>query len=583
MHVSPRRRSVLTLATALLAVPWTARAQPAARGPSPAHFSFRAIADDGSIVTDLKPGDLSLKVNGKPRTVQALTVYQSDAAAIAASVPLPPPYSTNVSGQGSRIIHVLVDDDSISPGRESQIKDAIRILSSELTPTDRLGILNTQGTLNITPTTDLTKVRLAASGIAGKGGASETDQDSRCRTKRVLAGVGTILSLSGAAPTTIVVFSSGLATPLVKKVTPGARGDAGTSDLCPVEPDDFTHLAAMASTANVDLYLFQVVDGLVAGGSVLDAGYESLAGVTAAQYTKMPADPQTAVSRLLRETSAYYIATFDPEPGERNGQAGRLELKTTRDKIKLRARPGVMLAKEAAAKTNVPRDMLRVGAEYRELPLRATSYASRLPTGTDVRVVALFEPLDGAPIAAASVGLFDAKGTLKAQWTAQQDDLARHPARADLQVAAGTYRVRVAVVDANGRAGTTDDEVKADMGRADPLALSTLVVGTQLPGGGFAPRLEFTSETVAIGLLEIYGVPKTGTVTVSLDVASTPDGQALANAETTVRRGSADDARTALGGFAIDRLPPGDYLMRAIVSLDGKPVGKAVRTLRKAR
>jgi hypothetical protein len=110
------------------------------------------------------------------------------------------------------------------------------------------------------------------------------------------------------------------------------------------------------------------------------------------------------------------------------------------------------------------------------------------------------------------------------------------------------------------------------------------VLGTQpQPGSGFAPRLEFTKEAVAIGLLEIYGVPKGGNVTVDLDVAQTPDGPALATAQTQVSNGSADDMRMAFGGFGIDTLDPGDYLMRAVVSLDGKPVGKVVRTLRKAK
>jgi hypothetical protein len=36
------------------------------------------------------------------------------------------------------------------------------------------------------------------------------------------------------------------------------------------------------------------------------------------------------------------------------------------------------------------------------------------------------------------------------------------------------------------------------------------------------------------------------------------------------------------GGSSIETLPPGDYLMRAVVSLDGKPVGPVVRTLRKS-
>ena len=156
---------------------------------------------------------------------------------------------------------------------------------------------------------------------------------------------------------------------------------------------------------------------------------------------------------------------------------------------------------------------------------------------------------------------------------------------AALAAAPGTYRVRVAAVDATGRAGSTDYELKVEVPRADPLKLSTLVLGTQQQGGGFAPRLDFASEPVAIGLLEIYGVPKGGNVTVDLDVVSTPEGTALATAQTSVDPGpaGAEDMRIAFGGFNIGSLAPGDYLMRAVVSLDGKPVGKVVRTLRKAR
>jgi len=590
--VTARRPLAAAAALALSLSPATAVAQ--ARPGSPVRLDFRAVGDEGQIVTDLKASDLSLKVNGKPRPIQSLTVFQTNADAIAASAPLPPPYATNTAGQGGRIIHVLIDDDSIAPGRESQVRDAIRLLTSELPPTDRLGLLTPQGTLNITPTTDLTKVRLAAGSFAGRAASVETDQDAQCRTTHVLRALGTMISLTSEPPTTIVVFSGALSPPTSKIVEVGRRDrtalggssapSSALTDTCPVRPEDFQNIGTLASTANVDVYLFHLADAMPNRSAAQDSGFESLAGATNGQYMELPQDPQTAVSRLLRETAAYYVATFEAEPGEHNGLAARVELKTTRDKVKLRTHPAVMMSKEAAAKAVAPRDLLRVAAEYRELPLRASSYASRMPTGSDVRVVAVFEPIEGgAAIAAASVGLFDPKGALKAQWTAQKDDLARHPARADLQVPPGTYRVRVAAVDANGRAGTTDDEVKADTVRADPLTLSGLVIGTQQPGGGFVPRLEFGAETVAIGLVEIYGVPKTGTVAVSLDVASTPDGQPLATADTTLGRGSADDARTAIGGFGIDNLPPGDYVMRAVVSLDGKPVGKVVRTLRKAR
>jgi len=114
--------------------------------------------------------------------------------------------------------------------------------------------------------------------------------------------------------------------------------------------------------------------------------------------------------------------------------------------------------------------------------------------------------------------------------------------------------------------------------------VSALVLGTQQQGGGFAPRLEFSgADQVAIGLLEIYGVPKGGNVTVDLEVAPSLDGTPLANAQTTVSPGNVEDMRIAFGGFSIASLAPGDYQMRAVINLDGKAVGRVVRTLRKTQ
>ena len=72
-------------------------------------------------------------------------------------------------------------------------------------------------------------------------------------------------------------------------------------------------------------------------------------------------------------------------------------------------------------------------------------------------------------------------------------------------------------------------------------------------------------------------------VTASFELAATADGPAIADHSVPLTVGPHDDVRIAFSGFAIDSMPPGDLVMRAIVSLDGKPVGRAVRTLRKVK
>lgn len=579
----------LAVYVAVPAVP--ASAQPPKGAPG-VRVDFRAFAEDGSPIADLKAEELSLKVNGKPRAIKSLNLFKTiggDAAAPGSG--LPAPYATNIVGASGRVLHVLIDDDSIAPGRENALREAMRLLTSELAPADRIGVLSAQGQLNLAPGTDPTKVRLAVDGLAGRASATESDADAQCRTVRVLGTLATMLSMTRGAPTTIVMFAGGLAPP-AQTITemrrrPSASADslaAGGNDACPVRPEDFEKIGALAGSSHADLYLFHVIDGMATHSSAQDAGFESLAGVTGAEFVRLVGSPQTAVSRLLRETAAYYVATFEPEAGERNGQVARIELRSTRDKVKLRSRPSLEIPKDTAKAAASPKDMLRVADAYHDLPLRATAYTSRNPGSDEVKIVALFEGAESSvALASASVGLFDEKNTLKKQWSAQAADLAKRPVMAALTAPPGTYRLRVAALDTSGRTGTTDHELKAEVPRADPLKLSTLVLGTQQQGGAFAPRLEFTSEPVAIGLLEIYGVPKGSAVTVNLDVVTSAEGAAIATAQATISPGPSEDMRIAFGGFNIASLAPGDYLMRAVVSLDGKPVGRVERTLRKAQ
>ena len=571
-------------------IPAALGAQSGKGGPQ-VRIDFRALADDGSQVSDLKAEDITLKVNGKARQLHSLSLFRAGAAATTeAGSSLPVPYGTNAVGQSGRIIHILIDDDSISPGREVQVKEAVRLLTAELAPGDRIGVLTTQGQLNMRPGTDPTKVRLAVDALTGRAGSSETKADSQCRTVRVLAGVGSMLALTGSTPTTILLFSGGLAKPeqkiidMTRRSAPTeATAAAATNDICPVRPEDFENIGMLASSARADLYMFHLTEAMATRSSEQDAGFESLAGATGAEFVRLTASPQASIARLLRETAAYYTATFEADPGERTGITMRVDLKPTRDKVKLRTRPSVMIPK-VEAKAVQPKDMLRVAGERTELPLRVTAYTSRTTGNDEVTIAALFEGVDtNAVLSAASVGLFDGKGTLKKQWSAQAGELSKRPVVAALTAPPGTYRLRVAAVDGAGRAGTADYELNAEIPRADPLKLSALVLGTQQPGGGFAPRLDFTGEPVAIGMVEIYGVPKGGAVTVELDVAASANGAPLANAPTTVTPGRTEDMRIAFGGFSIATLEPGDYQMRAVVSLDGKPVGKVVRTLRKSK
>jgi hypothetical protein len=116
--------------------------------------------------------------------------------------------------------------------------------------------------------------------------------------------------------------------------------------------------------------------------------------------------------------------------------------------------------------------------------------------------------------------------------------------------------------------------------RDGPLELSSLVLGVAVEGR-FTGRLQFYDESTAVAYLEIYGVP-TGELSAELQLAGIEGGPPAVRGAMRITGEPSDDQHVALGGIPIGSLPPGDIIVRAVVSLDGVPIGTVSRTLRKA-
>jgi len=229
-----------------------------------------------------------------------------------------------------------------------------------------------------------------------------------------------------------------------------------------------------------------------------------------------------------------------------------------------------------------PRDMIRVPTVYRDLPLRAAAFLSR-GSGNDLKVMVLFEPDEpDTKLNAATIMFFDEKGTGKAQWNAQGGDLQSSPVLAASVIPPGTYRVRVAATDAKGRAGTADIDLRAQLIDAAPVKVGNLILGTDPK----SPKLQFgAADKQVIGFVQIYGVAKDMNVAVRYEIRESETAQPLGTMDGNPlpAPGGGEDERMFWGGFGLDPLQPGDYLMRAVVTVNGKEVGAASRTLRKTR
>jgi hypothetical protein len=112
------------------------------------------------------------------------------------------------------------------------------------------------------------------------------------------------------------------------------------------------------------------------------------------------------------------------------------------------------------------------------------------------------------------------------------------------------------------------------------LKLSSLVLGLSR-SGDFVPRLQFSTEPVAITFLEIYGGQEGQKVAAWLEVAQTADGPPFRQIPLVVESTSEPDKFKAMGAVATGAFPVGDFVVRAIVQVEGSPAGQVTRVIRK--
>ena len=589
MPLEPAGRTVATVVPLLLLLAVDG-SSPVAGNTAAQHarstvlVDFRALDASGNPVMDLKAADLVLRVGGRERRVSSLElIRRGDRTAPSPSVA--PPFASNASvmtAQGD--IAVLIDEASIAPGREEPFREALTHFLTRVPADDRVRLMSLRPIGPVLPfEAGLRDVKAALARFAGHSTPSETTNDLVCRSQTALERIRLLFeNYSGNPMPTFVIVSGGFGSPPTGGVT-----SFGNYGKCPLLQNiDFENAGAAARAINAAVYVVHLTDSNSSQLSreALERGVETLAGALGAQVIRSAAPSPASMARIATETSAYYLAAYEPDADDRPDVPLRVELRSLRTQVTVRARPEIVgrRANTAASAIPTPDAMIRTATGYRDLSLRAASFASRADADGKVRLVVLLEPDDPATkVTAASIGLYDAKGRLT-RWTAETADLSARPIVAGIIVAPGTYRMRVAATSRTA-AGTVDTEARAELSDAGGLTMSALLLGVSGPAG-FAPRMQFSaSDQGAYGYLELYQVPKNGAVTASFELANTADGPALAAHEVPLTPGPRDDVRIAFSGFAIDSMPLSDLVMRATVRLDGKPVGRAVRTLRKVK
>ena len=162
--------------------------------PAPAQIliDFTAVGKDGQPILDLTSKEITLKVGGRQRDIKFFQLLRSAEPAAAAPA-LPPPFATNVVQESmGRDVLVIIDEESVTAGRQRVAQDAVRDFITSLGPTDRVALLSLRQSgpnINLTDrSADLGEILSRFSAFA----PSHT-RDEECRTMKALQTLQSLL------------------------------------------------------------------------------------------------------------------------------------------------------------------------------------------------------------------------------------------------------------------------------------------------------------------------------------------------------------------------------------------------------
>jgi VWFA-related protein len=333
-------------------------------------------------------------------------------------------------------------------------------------------------------------------------------------------------------------------------------------------------------------------------------GLALMTGATRGDVFRVMGNSDFAFRRLSLELSGYYLLGFEAEPGDRNGRPHAIKVDVRRRGVTVRSRREFTIEPIAATDTAHAGivAVLRDPLPATDIPIKVATYSFQDPHSSKLRLLVAAE-IDRSVNTQGelSVGyvLVDFHNKLAGSQIDTAPSAALRKADADgrtqqyfstIVADPGKYTLKLVAVDDAGRRGSVERVVNAALAKAGPIHATDLLVASAPADGGDAPlapavSADVTGDTLH-GYLELFAdAPEPLDMTsVTLEVAATQSSPPLQQTSVALRK-APDDARCRIVGAKLNiaKLPPGEYVARAVINVAGRRVGQVVRSFRVAR
>jgi VWFA-related protein len=612
------------------------------------------IDREGRPVSGLSAGDFTLTVDGKPRPI--VTASYVSAQRLSDTPPDRATFSTNAGQRPGRLIALVIDEAHIKRGSARIAFSAAASFVRSLDRADRVALYLIPGTGPLTSFTSnhalVLRLLERASGQAleAEGGArvgiaeayeildrppnpdrpadvapgslleevlsrecaGENDPTTLAVCRRMVeAEARQVFAMTKARTTRSMVSLRGLFDQLAmtqesKTVVLLTEGlildrDAG-ADVAWIGPE--------ASRAQISLYALRLSGDLFdasnsrispsrhADQDLLTAGLDRLVGAARGSVFPVAVNASAVFSRLDLELSGYYLLSFAPLPGDRDGKPHRIDVRTSRGGVRLRAR------REFSVEAERPRTRqdyliaaLKSPLGLTDFTLNATTFQYQDVASSRIKVlvaVTLDRTFNRDGDFSLAWYLTDTKGNIVSIQDEQKVSLPSVQAAGRPQTFAsallvdpGAYSLTIAAVDGDGRRATVEHGFEARLNSIGQLRLSDVMLAEPpATGRTVTPAVDgrITSDTL-VAYQELYSVaePQLGMASLTLEVARDEKSRALESAPMHFVGGETRGIRSAEASVPVALLADGDYVARMMIAQNGRPIGSIVRPFTLAR
>ncbi|MEW5981347.1 MAG: VWA domain-containing protein [Acidobacteriota bacterium] len=598
------------------------------------------IDSSGRPVRGLEVGDFQVTVDGQVRRIASVQFVSQSMETVSRPLPEPdlPRFSSNEGSTGGRLVMIVVDQGNMNASTGMEFRTTVAKLLSRLGPGDRAGLAVLPGGIEVDFTRHFSLVANAMGRVTGAGGgfekrnrmglaealalgrdprileeivrrecqlraqdldaeatleacrrsleneASQLVVEARVRTENSMTALRHLLRrlqpIPG--PKTIVYITEGLVIDrdfgLISwagEETASARTVIHALRVVPSDADTTERRASETNVFDRDLAAL---------------GIEALVGLTRGSLQTTFGRAEGAIDRLALELTGHYLVGFEPEGTDRDGRPHAIAVKVRRPGVTIRARRQfVAPAVSAKVKTDedLIKDSLRQPLLATDVPVKVATHSYRDPSSDKLKVLvsaAVGRAEDVSETRTLGFWIADEKGDVY-QVTVDKPPAGRHRYLGAALVVPGTYNLKLAVIDDQGRIGSVEHRFEARLRAGGPFRYGDLMLADGVLEQSLEPKVEPVVEDDAIkAYTELYAsdVARFEAASVRFEVAPEPNAAALASAEGIVTETASPDRRMARAEIPIAFLPRGEYVLRAVVSIAGRPVARLTRPFTRA-